>query len=54
MSAPANAACRMLPNLEVQHYNCSDYANGVITKVTNGKNNGAIVARIIDGKRVEA
>lgn len=57
-AAPANGACRMLhttKRFEVEHYRCTDYADGVVTQVTNDdRTNGRIVARITNGKRVDA
>lgn len=53
MAARNNERCRMLPNYEVEHLDCEDYADGVITKISNGRDNGRIVAHIVDGKRVD-
>lgn len=32
-----NAACVILPGHRVQHWDCTDYRNGVITSVVTGK-----------------
>jgi len=51
MSAPDNSACRIRGNgqYEVEHWDCSDYADGIITDVRTGK----IVAKKVNGERVD-
>lgn len=29
--------CRILPNYEVQHYDCDEFADGVVTNILTGK-----------------
>lgn len=45
--------CRFIGNYEIVHYDCPDYQDGIITLVSDGLDNGKIVAQMIDGKRVE-
>lgn len=42
--------CRFIGNYEIVHYDCPDYQDGIITRVSDRPDNGTITAQMIDGE----